>query len=82
MESRHYTHAAGLSAALRRRNERITTMATKTLKVKQIATGEKPSGAGVLFAVAEDGSIWRYDGDDWEELPAIEVEADSEEDAS
>ena len=59
-------------------------MATKTvtLKVKQIATGERQGGLRVLFAVVEDGSVWRYDGDDWEELPPIEVEENAREEES
>ena len=57
-------------------------MAAKTLKVKQIATAETGHGDGVLFAVVEDGSVWRYDGDDWEELPAIEVEENAREEES
>ena len=56
---------------------------TKTLKVKQIAAAhDKDKQNFELFAVVEDGSVWRYMGDEWEELPAIEVveEADESED--
>lgn len=48
---------------------------TKTLKVKHIAA----DGKGVLFALVDDGSVWRYDGDEWDELPTIEVVEESEE---
>ena len=49
---------------------------TKTLKVKQIATGDDTC---TLFALCDDGSVWRFveDSDvesgEWSELPAIEV---------
>jgi len=55
-------------------------MATKTLKVKQIAFDSNDH----LHALADDGSVWVLDKNDvWSELPAIDVEEDDgEEDVS
>lgn len=54
-------------------------MATKTLKVKQIAFDKN----NTLHAVADDGSIWMLDsrGGDWIELASIEVEEDAGEES-
>lgn len=50
---------------------------TKTLKVKQITMVADHAKAD-LYAVAEDGSVWQFDGEEWEELPAIEVVEEGE----